>query len=178
MCPTESVLCTGSPEPSLPAPRPAALRERLPCSLTQHAGGSYLLPFSSGATLLTVHRPDYIFQDINGFPFISPNIQLFVSGGRSSIGHNLLRRPCDLWLSAVIPVLRPLGAQCPLKHGDFLIPGDFPRGSDGTNICLQCRRPGFDPWVEKIPWRRKWQPTPVFLPGKFHGQSSLVDYSP
>ena len=36
----------------------------------------------------------------------------------------------------------------------------------------------FDPWFEKIPWRRKWQPTPVFLPGKFHGQGSLAGYSP
>ena len=36
----------------------------------------------------------------------------------------------------------------------------------------------FDPWVGKIPWRRAWQPTPVFLPGKFHGQRSLVGYSP
>ena len=35
-----------------------------------------------------------------------------------------------------------------------------------------------DPWVGKIPWRRKWQLTPVFLPGKFHGQGSLADYSP
>ena len=35
-----------------------------------------------------------------------------------------------------------------------------------------------DPWVKKISWRRKWQPSPVFLPGKFHGQMSLVDYSP
>ena len=35
---------------------------------------------------------------------------------------------------------------------------------------LQCWRPGFDPWVWKIPWRRKWQPTSVFLPGKSHGQ--------
>ena len=34
-----------------------------------------------------------------------------------------------------------------------------------------------DPWVRKIPWRRKWQPTPVFLPGKFHGERSLVNYS-
>ena len=39
------------------------------------------------------------------------------------------------------------------------------------------RRCGFDPWVRKIPWRRKWQPTPVFLPGKFHGQRSLAGYS-
>ena len=36
----------------------------------------------------------------------------------------------------------------------------------------------FDPWVKRIPWRRKWQPPPVFLPGKVHGQRSLVDYSP
>ena len=35
-----------------------------------------------------------------------------------------------------------------------------------------------DPWVRKIPWGRKWQPTPVFLPGKFHGQRSLASYSP
>ena len=40
------------------------------------------------------------------------------------------------------------------------------------------RRWEFDSWVGKIPWRRKWQPTPVFLPGKFHGQRSLVDHSP
>ena len=36
----------------------------------------------------------------------------------------------------------------------------------------------FDPWVKKIPWRRAWQPTPVFLPGEFHGQRSLLGYSP
>ena len=35
-----------------------------------------------------------------------------------------------------------------------------------------------DPWLGKIPWRRKWQPTPVFLPGESHGQRSLVGYSP
>ena len=40
------------------------------------------------------------------------------------------------------------------------------RGKEST---CQCRRPGFDPWVRNIPWRRKWQPTPVFLPGKSHG---------
>ena len=43
---------------------------------------------------------------------------------------------------------------------------------------LQCGRPGFDPWVGKILWRRKWQPTPVLLPGKSHGQRSVVGYSP
>ena len=42
----------------------------------------------------------------------------------------------------------------------------------------QCRRHRFDPWVGKIPWRRKWQPTPVFLPAKSNGQRSPVGYSP
>ena len=49
----------------------------------------------------------------------------------------------------------------------------FPAGSL-VNNRLQCRRPGFDPWVGKIPWRREWLPTPEFLPGEFHGQRSLV----
>ena len=54
----------------------------------------------------------------------------------------------------------------------------FPGGSDGKSVCLQCGRPRFHPWAGKIPWRRKWQPTPVLLPGKFHGQRSVVGYSP
>ena len=44
--------------------------------------------------------------------------------------------------------------------------------------CKRLRRYGFDLWVGKIPWKRKWQPTPVFLPGKFHGHRSLTGYSP
>ena len=46
------------------------------------------------------------------------------------------------------------------------------------SVCLQCGRPRFDPWAGKIPWRRKWQATPVFLPGKCHGPWSLVGYHP
>ena len=42
--------------------------------------------------------------------------------------------------------------------------------------CLQCRRSGFYPWVEKILWRRKWQPISVFLPGDSHGQRRLTGY--
>ena len=45
-------------------------------------------------------------------------------------------------------------------------------------MCLQCGRLGSDPWVGKIPWRRAWQPTPIFLPGESHGERSLVDYTP
>ena len=47
-----------------------------------------------------------------------------------------------------------------------------------VRICLPCRQPGFNPWVGKISWRKEWQPTPVFLPGEFHGQRILAGYSP
>ena len=56
-----------------------------------------------------------------------------------------------------------------------------PRWLSSKEYACQCkrgRRLRFDPSVGKIPWRRKWQPTPVFLSGKFHGQRSLVGYSP
>jgi len=48
-----------------------------------------------------------------------------------------------------------------------------------SGICLQCRRPRFDPWVGKSPWRRKWQATPIFLPGESAlTEENLVGYSP
>ena len=43
--------------------------------------------------------------------------------------------------------------------------------------CRKCKKPEFHPWVGKIPWSRKWQPTPVFLSGKSHGQRNMVGYS-
>ena len=49
--------------------------------------------------------------------------------------------------------------------------------SSKQSTC-QCRRYGFDPWIEKIPWIRKWQPTPLFLPGKSNRQRSLAGYGP
>ena len=69
------------------------------------------------------------------------------------------------------------GSTWPQQHG-FPFTMEFPGGSDSKSVCLQCGRPGFDPWVGKICWRRKWQSTPVLLPGKSHGQRSLVGYSP
>jgi len=57
----------------------------------------------------------------------------------------------------------------------------FPGGTTGKESACQClrlKRPAFYSWVRKIPWRRKWQPTLVFLPRKFHGQKILVGYSP
>ena len=57
----------------------------------------------------------------------------------------------------------------------------FPGGASGKEPAFQCRRHRrlrFDPWVGKIPWRRAWQPTLLFLPGESHGWRSLVDYGP
>ena len=54
----------------------------------------------------------------------------------------------------------------------------FPGDSDTNESACNAGNPGFNPWVRKIPWRRKWQPTPVFLPGESHGQRSLAGYSP
>ena len=48
----------------------------------------------------------------------------------------------------------------------------------GEESSCQCKRHGLEPWARKSPWRRKWQPTPVFLSRKSHGQKSLEGYSP
>ena len=78
--------------------------------------------------------------------------------------------------STVSPVIHT-----PNQSGTFVTkyePTGLPWWLRWQSICLKCRRLGFDPWVRKIPWRRKWQPTPAFLPEKSHGQRSLVGYSP
>ena len=59
------------------------------------------------------------------------------------------------------------------QHSSILVLKNLPASAGQRH-----RRCKFSPWVRKIPWRRKWQPTPVFLPGKFHGQRSLAGYSP
>ena len=76
----------------------------------------------------------------------------------------------------------------PLAHGGvskgwnswlLLLQGNEPGGASGKELTCQCRkhkRHGFSPWVWNIPWRRAWQPTPVFLPGAPHRQRSLVGY--
>ena len=59
--------------------------------------------------------------------------------------------------------------------------GSYPGGSGDEEPacrCRRCKRLGFDSWVGKIPWRRQWQPTPVFLLGETHGQRSLAGHSP
>ena len=55
---------------------------------------------------------------------------------------------------------------------------DFPGGSVVKKSACQCRRCGFNPSIRKILWKREWQPTPVFLPGRSHGKRRLKGYSP
>ena len=70
----------------------------------------------------------------------------------------------------------PFGGDC-ATQGPWVTSGDIWGCSSDGRVCLQCRRPS-NPWVGKIPWRRKWQRTPVFLPEESRGQRSLEGYSP
>ena len=66
-----------------------------------------------------------------------------------------------------------------LRGGYSLSKLGFPDGSSGKEPTCQCRRHKIQfPWVGKIPWKKAWQPTLVFLPGESHGQRSLVGCSP
>ena len=71
---------------------------------------------------------------------------------------------------------------CPENYLDssYLL-GGFPGGANDKESacqCRRCKRCGFDSWVRKIPWKREWLPTPVFLPKESHGPRSLVSYNP
>ena len=82
-----------------------------------------------------------------------------------------------LWeLLRLVFVCSCSAGSCDLFNNQRSLLGGFPGGASDRESTYQCRRskrPVFTPWVRKIPWSRKWQPTPVFLPGKFHGQRSL-----
>ena len=69
-----------------------------------------------------------------------------------------------------------MGSQSRGWLSDFHFGGTSVR--DPTHQCRRRKRQGFNPWVRKIPWRRTWKSTPVFLPGESHGQRSLVGYTP
>ena len=111
---------------------------------------------------------------------VSPNPETWVGhAGKPCLGSRVLaawslraqgqaRWPRAGWVSAE--------ALCGRQKGS-------PRGPwasrwlSGRESACQCRRHEFDPWVRKIPWKKKWRPTPVFLSGKSHGQRSLAGYS-
>ena len=114
-----------------------------------------------------------------------------------------LRKPSQRmhgnWLNTTLPLSSHMIVLRDFRHFDQLIPVtqteeaeqiqarrqsetirvglQASRWLSGKESACQRRKHAFDPWVGKIPWRWKWQPTPVFLPGKFHGYRSLVGYS-
>ena len=59
-----------------------------------------------------------------------------------------------------------------IMHTVYCLPHPYYQVAQCKESTCQCRTHWFDPWVEKIPWRREWQPTPVFLPGESHGQET------
>ena len=63
-------------------------------------------------------------------------------------------------------------------HAHILTSPDGASGKESAYQYRRCRRHRFYPWVGKMPWRRAWQPTPVFFPGESHGQRSLAGHSP
>ena len=101
---------------------------------------------------------------------------VFFCVGCSTASIETLPTPgCGLGLPSVLTI--PAGG---VRSGSVTGAGG---GPDGWSLRLSrqlslCRRHRFHPWVRKLPWRRKCQPTPVFLPGESHGQRSLVGYRP
>ena len=88
--------------------------------------------------------------------------------------HKIIRRVFSLW--ALLKAVALLWAALRKRHW-----GKEMRAALAQmvkNLPAKCRRPRFDPWIRKIPWRREWLPSPVFLPGEFHGQKRLESYSP
>ena len=83
-------------------------------------------------------------------------------------------------ITACIHLVTTCSTVFPLKFYLFfniLIDSSYAWRLSGREPACQCRTFGFHPWVEKIPWRRRWQPGPVLLPGKSHGQRSPVGCS-
>jgi len=90
---------------------------------------------------------------------------------------NMLRKPSTVLSDSICEVSRmgkPTQTECRLMAARGWGWGGASPVTPWYRIRLQCRSQGFHPWVRKIPWRRAWQPTPVFLPGKSHGLRSLA----
>ena len=126
----------------------------------------------SSATWLSIKAGHQLWPPITYFMVFSPNMEVWFKEGPSKETHQNLLGITGLKLLS----LRTSPYAINLRHNQALEPG-LPWQISQSGILLQCRRPGFDPWVGKIPRRRKWQSTPVFLPGKFTGQRSLAGYS-
>ena len=84
----------------------------------------------------------------------------------------------NLWLFFffALPLLRFLGFLSSSQKHTWLFNSRWHSGKESACQSRRQERCRFDPWVRKIPWSKKWQPTQVFLPGKFNGQSNLTGF--
>ena len=96
-------------------------------------------------------------------------------GGRGSSHHSHCLQSPQFTLGSSLDVVHSVGFDKGIVT--YGVPG-WLGGKESSCQCRRYRRLGFDPWVGKIPWSRKWQPTPVFLPERSHGQRSLAGYGP
>ena len=111
--------------------------------------------------------------DVRGVGLIPGSGRFSGEGNGNPLQYSCLRNPIDRESGG----LQSMGSQT-VGIERLLLSCGFPGGSDGKASACNAGDPGLIPGLGKIPWRRKWQPTPVLLPGKFHGQRSLVGYSP
>ena len=124
-----------------------------------------ILPLRPGKTNFIVNWLSYILHQFIQQTF---NMILLRTWPREFWEQNLPSR--SSWSNAVIQ-----------PQYCVIISRDFPGGTNAKELACQCgrhKRCVFNPWVRKIPWRRKWQPTSVFLSGESHGWRSLAGYSP
>ena len=135
------------------SPRSVTFRTSPSSCFTPISSKAQTFQFQQGMTSVTVLRCSLSFHDtLNASSVSRPRGLLRVVNSR---GHC----PIETWQEKIC------------QHG-------LPWWRPCKEPACQCRRHGFYPWVRKIPWRRKWSPTPVFFPGKSHKQRSLVGYSP
>ena len=124
---------------------------------------------------------------IESFTSDAPSIALLMTPVMAHGGIQGRERPLTSGAAWFLPLVsipwcpvmaQPLGAcSVDISHVNCSC---FPGGSVIKTLPANAgrhRRCRFNPWVRKIPWRKKWQPTPAFLPGKFNGQRSLAGYS-
>ena len=112
----------------------------------------------------------YVFFHLFSFNLPAPLNLKCISGRQCVVSSLLFLRILAYWVKCLVTHI-----QLPYK-----VRFGLPRwlsGKESTCQCRRLRRCKFDPWVGKIPWRRNWQSTLVFLLGKFHGQRSLAGYS-
>ena len=141
------------------------------------------IPGSSSSISQTLQAPEKTFPSVLGGPTALQSMGPLVA----HVTHRKSRWHLSHYfsLSCLLPITSfahyfqdfPIVAEAQKKPTFRALHG-LPQWLSVKESACQCRRPGFNPWVGKIPWRRERLPTPVFQPGEFHGQRSLVGYSP